>query len=550
MFRWRLATALFLALTIALPAGLPFLDLLLHPQAWLAWTEYARLLELARSTAGLVLGTLTLVLPVGILSAILLYRTDLPWQSLLQSLTLLTLFIPLPLFASAWQALLGTAGWYPLAGWANPAVGPPWAQGLAAAVWVHAVAAWPWVVVLVGQGLRWVERELEEDARTILSASQVLWRVTLPRASASIAAAALWVALQTATEITVTDMMSVRTYAEEVYTQFVRPEVGPGLDSLARAVAVSVPAIVFTCALTVWIVARWESRLPPPEGLTEQPWQIQLGWARWPCLGAMLCLLGFLVGVPVASLVWKLGIQGHPPSWLPAVALEHLDKVLRARGRLIGESLALAASAGLLTAGTAWLASWLAVGARWYRFGLLSLLAVAWALPGPVLGIGLKATIEAALDATNSQVLARLLYYGPSPLPILWAYLLRFLPYAVALIWPVLRLWPLELRDLARMDGLSPVREFWLLVVPLTFPAALRAALAVAVLALGELSAGKLVETPGAQTFAHEVFNQMHYGVTNDLAALCLLLLAAVLVLTIMLLAASRMRNPGWGTNP
>ena len=49
-----------------------------------------------------------------------------------------------------------------------------------------------------------------------------------------------------------------------------------------------------------------------------------------------------------------------------------------------------------------------------------------------------------------------------------------------------------------------------------------------AVLSLGELSAGKLVETPGSQTFAHKVFEQMHYGVTSELAALCLVLLAVV----------------------
>jgi hypothetical protein len=48
------------------------------------------------------------------------------------------------------------------------------------------------------------------------------------------------------------------------------------------------------------------------------------------------------------------------------------------------------------------------------------------------------------------------------------------------------------------------------------------------VLALGELSAGKLVSTPDAETYAEGIFVQMHYGVTNDLAARCLWLLAAV----------------------
>jgi ABC-type spermidine/putrescine transport system permease subunit II len=54
------------------------------------------------------------------------------------------------------------------------------------------------------------------------------------------------------------------------------------------------------------------------------------------------------------------------------------------------------------------------------------------------------------------------------------------------------------------------------------------AAFAVAILSLGELGAGKLVETAGAKTLAHEIFEEMHYGVTNNLAALCLVLLAMV----------------------
>ena len=60
------------------------------------------------------------------------------------------------------------------------------------------------------------------------------------------------------------------------------------------------------------------------------------------------------------------------------------------------------------------------------------------------------------------------------------------------------------------------------------------------VLCLGELSAGKLVETPGSSTFAHEVFTQMHYGVTNDLAALNLVLLGAVVLGGVIVAVAVR----------
>jgi ABC-type Fe3+ transport system permease subunit len=98
----------------------------------------------------------------------------------------------------------------------------------------------------------------------------------------------------------------------------------------------------------------------------------------------------------------------------------------------------------------------------------------------------------------------------------------------VAILWPVIRLIPAELRDAARVDGARPRDELRFVVWPLGASACLRAGLAVAVLSLGELSAGKLVETPGSQTFAHKVFEQMHYGVTSELAALCLVLLGIV----------------------
>src|SRR5437870_1865636 len=76
-------------------------------------------------------------------------------------------------------------------------------------------------------------------------------QATLPRAAPLIGAAAAWVAIQAATEITITDMMQVRTFAEEVYTQFARPDPGP-LDShdvLARAVACAVPPALLTALL-------------------------------------------------------------------------------------------------------------------------------------------------------------------------------------------------------------------------------------------------------------------------------------------------------------
>ncbi|TMQ34128.1 MAG: ABC transporter permease subunit [Planctomycetota bacterium] len=248
MTRWRITWAIILLAMVGLPLFMPVADLLADWQGWSAWSEGERLGSLLANTIKLVALTLAVALPAGIAGAVLLYRTDLPLRRGLRLLNLLSLFVPLPLFTSAWQAALGTGGWLPVTTWTNPEPGDPdvsptgiafkpWGHGLGSAVFVHAVAGLPWVIVLVGQGLRWVERELEEDALLAAGPWRVFWNVTLPRCRAAAVAAALWVGLMIVTEITVTDMMRVRTFAEEVYTQLVL-----GNDeALARAVAVSFP---------------------------------------------------------------------------------------------------------------------------------------------------------------------------------------------------------------------------------------------------------------------------------------------------------------------
>jgi iron(III) transport system permease protein len=530
---WRLAVAAGLLFLVGGPLAAPFLELL-QPEAWQAWSEVGRLLRLAANTLALVAGAVALALPLGTAAAILFHRTNLPLQTVWRLLTVFLLFVPLPVLASAWQAALGSGGWLPLPVWGgttpgDPDVAPtglawkPWAHGLGAAIFVHAVAGFPWVVWIVGQGLGWVERELEEDALTVAGVGTVVLRVTLPRCRATLGAAALWIALQAATEITVTDVMQVSTLAEEVYTQMVAGDTG----GLARSVALALPGAVLGWVILAVVVVRLEKTLPALESWSSAPLVWELGKCRWMWFTVVALGMIVLAGIPVGGLVWKAGLAGNPPGWSAATMLTHLQHVGRLRGLMVGESLGLAVATGIVCAGLGLLAAWLG-GSRWFSSLLLLLMAGVWAFPAPVLGLGLKKTIEWLIAATGSGLLATALYYGPSYLPVFWAHLVRFLPFALVLVWPLVRLIPRDLREAADVDGLRPGQQFRALILPLAFPAVIQAALAVAILSLGEVAAGKLVETPGSQTMAHEIFNIMHYGVPNDLAALCLVLLGLV----------------------
>lgn len=545
MSRWRLALTAVLLLVVGLPLALPLVDALRDLAEWPLWSERARFLALTANTLRLVAGTLVLALPAGIVGAILLSRTDLPGRRALRVLTVVTLFVPLPLFASAWQAALGSGGLFSFLN-AEATAWRPWDQGLRAAVWIHAVAGLPWIVWLVGRGLCWVEPGLEEDALLAMPPVWVLWRVTLRRSAAAIGAAALWVALQAATDVTVTDMMQVRTYAEEIYNQFVASD----RALVPRLVAVALPSVLLACLLVVWTTERWERNLPPLTELTGALRPFRLGWLRWPCFVVVLAVVGALVCVPLASLVWKAGLAGIPERWSPAALGDGLRKAAQARVGLVFHSLILAGAAGGLAALLALLACWLAVESRRFRYFVLVLMAVAWAMPAPVVGVGLKQTIALLIQLTPLRSVRIALYYGPSPLPGLWIDVIRFFPCAVAVLWPVVRLLPAELRDAARVDGARPWQELCYLVFPLTFPVTMLAAFAVAVLALGELGAGKLVETPGSVTFAHELFSQMHYGTGRDVASLCLLLLIPVLVGGVIVALAGKRRPWGWMDKP
>ena len=77
---WRVSVAVVLFATMALPAAIPFVALAAQAEGWQAWSEGERLLSLAGNTLSLILGTLVLCGPVGIVAAVLLYRTDLPWR--------------------------------------------------------------------------------------------------------------------------------------------------------------------------------------------------------------------------------------------------------------------------------------------------------------------------------------------------------------------------------------------------------------------------------------------------------------------------------------
>jgi len=241
-----------------------------------------------------------------------------------------------------------------------------------------------------------------------------------------------------------------------------------------------------------------------------------------------------VLGTPLVSLVWKLGLVGYPSHWQANAAWRFLEAEWKLLGTNLRTTLLTALVTGFFIASQAVVLCWLARERAWFRWLLFSVLTWAWVLPGPVVGIALHDLILAIVEHWPNGVWAAAMYRGPSPAPVIWVQTMRVLPIAVVFLWPVVRMIPRDLFEEAKLAGAGPIGTLLHVILPTTWRASVVTALAAAALCLAEVGASTRVETPGWEPFTKLLFDRMHYGVDNNLAALSVLLLACISALMLV----------------
>src|SRR5205823_920369 len=145
---------------------------------------------------------------------------------------------------------------------------------------------------------------------------------------------------------TITDVVQIRTFAEEVYTQIVVGDV----NSERRSIAVSVPFVLVTLGIIVFVALRLEKSLPSLDRLSTAPYRFPVRWFRVsPVILLVVIFLGASL-VPLASLIWKTGQLDRTALWSPQVFRIHLETVWRARWPLVVQSLLVALATGIVAA--------------------------------------------------------------------------------------------------------------------------------------------------------------------------------------------------------
>ncbi len=505
------------------------LALIVLGDAWIVSDATSR--GLVVNTLWLVAVTLAISIPIGTVLAVALARTDARLRRIVAVALGIMLVVPLYLHAAGWEAGFGMSGWF------TELTAAPYRPGLLSgwrgAVWVHGMAAIPWVVLIVGTAVRFVEPELEEAALLDCSAWRVLRNVTLRRALPAIGVAAVWIAVGVATEMTVTDIfqtpgVGLRTYAEEIYTDFaLGTEPGPPPGA---AIGVAVTGVLAACGLMLCLAAAsWT----PPTART--PLVFRLGRSRGLVSLGLLLAAAAIFGVPLVSLIVKAGesvthtAAGFSRGWSAGEGVKILvQSPVRFRWE-IGWSALIAVVAASAVLAIAVPIGWIA--RRRDGIGLLgkaaavSASAACLAVPGPLVGIGLIWLFN------HPDAPIRNFLYDRTILVAAIGQAVRAFPLCMLIVWHALNTMPADLLEAAQLDGAGVWTRLVRIVFPLRWPALAIAWLAAFVVAIGELAATILAVPPGVTTLGVRISQLLHFNIQNELAGLCLILMAAAAVL-------------------
>ncbi len=478
-----------------------------------------RQMGLLGRSLGLALGVALGATVLGVLAAvILLFGSRKPSNRSIFyiSLSLVALAVLPPyVHALAWMTVVDAAGRI------FPQIQ---AQGAWLSGWVQMMSVLPIAAGMALLGLVSVECTVIEAARLRRSDLPVLLKVILPLAAPAILSGTGLCFLLSLTDYSVPSLFQVNVYALEIFAEF------SASGSPERAFLLSLPLLAAcgTAALallgglknTAQSAARRDlTPLPPfPEPLEDERGReggtrdIGIGY-HWPAwFKGILALAGCAwqaqAGVPVITLFIRTGSWGA-----------FVKSVTEARSELVF-TLQVSLAAGLLCLPLALaLAGMLAKGSR-LGWGLaLSPLA----LPAPLVGIGLVWIWNQPLGQYGGAWMLAL------AMPTL-AMLARFSAMAALAVLAQHRRTDPSLFEAARVFQSNRLKRWLGIDLPLLAPGLLAAAGIVFVLSAGELGATLITTPPGQATLTLRIYNYLHFGASETVAGLCLLVLLVTLL--------------------
>lgn len=467
-----------------------------------AWVTLQRPQTLATMlrTATLVLsvtaGCLLLAVPIAWLTV----RTDLPLRRLWAVLTPLPLVIPSYVGAFLYASALGPRGL--LQGWLEKPFGItrlPDIYGFPGALLVLCLLNYPYLLLVVRAALLRIDPAQEEAARSLGHAPwSAFWRVTFAQLRPAMASGSLLVALYVLREFGAVAVMRYTTFTRAIYIQY-----QSALDRSAAAVLALI--LVLFSLLVLFLEHRARGRVTQlSSGANQRPAErVRLGGWRWPA--AAFC--GLVIAL---ALVLPVGVLGYwlVRGWLAGQIIDNASQLVwnSAWASALGASVTLIVAlpvAYLLARRPGRASQWIG-----------NITNLAFALPGIVIALALV-----FFGANYALPL-----YQSMPM-LVFAYLILFLPQAVAALRTAFLRLPPQLEEAARGLGSGPLAVLRRVTLPLLRPGISSASALVFLTAMKELPTTLLLAPTGYRTLATSIWSFVSEAFFARAAAPALLLI-------------------------
>jgi iron(III) transport system permease protein len=451
------------ALAVAVVCALPLVVILVQALGggWSAAVDQVlrpRVGELLGNTVGLVLLTVTACAATGVTTAWLVERTDLPGATWWRVAFVAPLAVPAFVNAYAWVSLR------------------PSLSGLGGAVLITTLSYFPFVFLPVSAVLRALDRSWEDSARSLgLGAWRTFWRIVLPQLRPAVLGGALLVALHLLAEFGVLAMLRFPTFTTAILDQY---EAAFDTDG-GSVLAVVLMSLCATVLFAEYLARGHRRHARVGGGVQRRGTEVRLRRWRMPSLLLVAALALLALGIPLYSIVHWLGRDGAPVFG---------GSVLASLGSTVGLALA---AASVTTVAAFPVALLLQRRPTMLSSAIERITYFASSLPGVVIALAL---VTVAIRWVEP------LYQ--SPLLLVMAYAVLFIPRAMVSIRAALAHAPAGLIEAARALGSSPVEAIRRVIVPLSMPGILAGFAMVFIATSTELTATLLLAPTGTTTLA------------------------------------------------
>jgi iron(III) transport system permease protein len=479
------------------------------------------------------IGCAIVAITLGVLAALLVERTNAPGRGYAFLAAILSLGIPHVLYVVAWLLLLGRAG--PVnellglirgAGGEGPTLDVYSMWGM---ILIEGVGFTPLTFLLMGAVLRSTDASFEEAAMMSGAGPLLTFRaITLRMGLPGILALLLLVVIRAFESFEVPALVGLAGNVSVLTTNIYQSSKNSSLPNYGESGAYSVCLLLIVVLLLIWHhrLSRHARRFQTITGKGYRPRIIDLGRGRFLATALLLLTFVLVTALPVGMLVFaslQPFYEGLTPESFGRLTLDNYATIL-APGSFrdsIANTLVLGAVTATAVVPFTALCAWLAVRRRPGAWLLDQIATAPLIFPAIVLSVAFL------------QVFVNL----PIPLygtltSVIIASTVRYLPYGMRYAYAGVLQIHEDLEDAAKTAGAGPGRVFIRVVLPLVSGALVSCWLFVFLLAVQNVALPLMLVGPGTEIAAVTLFDLWQNGQVTELAAMGVLWVALMLVVS------------------